>query len=49
MQGVTDDHKTVIGYHGQQKDMQFYKENEKIHLGDANFISDGLGLCLNIK
>ena len=37
VQGVADGHKVVIGHHGQQYNVQHYKECEKIHLGDAAF------------
>ena len=48
MQGVTDSRKGVIGYHGQEKDVQSYKKCEKIHLGDADFIGDTFALDLDV-
>jgi len=46
VQGVIDGHKVVIGHHGQEKHVQYCKECEKIHLGDAAFIGYTLALYL---
>ena len=48
MQRVTDGHKTVIGHHCQEEDVQPSKQHEKKHLGDAVFISYNLALCLDV-
>ena len=48
VQGVTDNCKGVIGHHGQEKDVQSYKECEKLRSSYAAFIGDNLVLCLNV-
>ena len=35
-------------HHGQEKDVQYYKECEKIHLGDADFIGDNFALAPDV-
>ena len=47
VQGVTDGHKVVIGHQGQEKHVQYSKECEKMHLGDAAFIGYAFALCLD--
>ena len=48
VQGVADGHKAVIGHHGQQYNVQHYKECEKIHLGDAAFKCYDFALGLDV-
>ena len=48
VQGVTDNCKGVTGHHGQEKDVQSYKECEKLRSSYAAFIGDNLVLCLNV-
>ena len=48
VQGVTDGNKAVIGHHGQEKDVQSYKECEKMHLEDAGFIGYNLALGVDV-
>ena len=45
---MTDGHKPVIGHHGQEEAIQYYKEQGNIHLCDAAFIGDKLALCQDV-
>ena len=48
VQGTADGQEAVIGHHGQEEDVQSYKECEKMHLDNAAFISYNFVLCLYI-
>ena len=47
-QGVADGHEAVIGHHGQEEDVQSYKECEKMHLEDAGFMGYNLALGVDV-
>lgn len=48
MQRVTDGHIAVIGHHTQEQVVQFCKNQEEAHLGDAVSVGDVPAPCLDV-
>ena len=48
VQGLADGHKSVIGHHSQEKDIQNCRQCEKINLCDATFIGYNFALGLDV-